>query len=160
MGFDLYGMSQHHAQDEELIGKGAYFRARVGGWRPLRELVAEMARDTLSLEDVSEGWVNNGHLIEEDKAVVIADRLKEMIDSGDLTLYIAEPQRKLDALPLEECEYCDGTGTRDDVHVKGKCNGCEGAGKTKAFVCWYSLREQSVRDFEYFCRHSGGFEIR
>ena len=119
----------------------------------------KIAKDTLSTEDMYEGYVNNGHLIEEEKAIAIADKLKDMMDSGEVARYITERQNKLDALPLEECEYCDGTGTRDDVHVKGKCNGCEGKGKTKAFVCWYSLREQSVRDFEYFCRHSGGFKI-
>ena len=33
-----------------------------------------------------------------------------------------------DAQEDEECMTCDGTGKRDDEHVKGKCNGCEGKG--------------------------------
>lgn len=150
MGFDLYGVQ---AKSEN----GEYFRNNVWWWRPLASYVLE---NVALPEEGKELWhTNDGHLVSEKTAVEIADTLARLVEEGHTARYEKEYQRELDALPLDICGLCAGTGQRNDRFVKGTCNACGGAGKVKNFATNYPFSVDNVREFAAFCRESGGFTI-
>lgn len=150
MGFDLYGV---RARSET----GEYFRNNVWWWRPLANYVVDHVE--IPAEDQEHWFYNNGHEIEEDLAMRIADALDALIESGDTERYEREYKERLEALPLETCEFCKGTGQRDDAFVQGACNACGGDGKSKNFATNYPFEVENVKEFAKFCRESGGFTI-
>ena len=152
MGFDISG---HNPQSET----GAYFRNNVWWWRPLWEFVGKTCDDVITEDDFNSGTFNDGHLIDRDKCKVIVERLTELLDSGDVKKYQDERQKILDELPKEKCDYCDGSGVRDDENVKGECNGCSGTGKKEAWAKSYPFDVDSIKEFRDFVKDSGGFEI-
>ena len=115
--------------------------------------------DFLSEEEQSRGSVNDGYEYDAETALQIADRLKEALEVGFVQKFAEERQARLDSLPLETCNLCNGTGVRDDEYVQGKCNGCDGTGKVKNWNTNYPFDVDNVKEFEQFCRLSGGFEI-
>lgn len=147
MGFDLSGLSA-------TSKKGEYFRNNVWWWRPLASYVVEVC----SLDE--EGWFfNDGKEVGEDTALKIADKLDELLASGEVARYSRQYAADLKKLPLIECDLCKGAGTRNDQYVQGVCNGCAGTGKVKQFSTNYPFSVENVRDFSRFCRESGGFAI-
>jgi len=184
MGMDVYGLnpvlkgakpeidwSSNPSQEEtdayfaasdawHSENQGAYFRNNVWYWHPLWQFVCDACDDFLSEEEQSRGSVNDGYEYDAETALQIADRLKEALEVGFVQKFAEERQARLDSLPLETCTQCDGTGVRDDEYVQGKCNGCDGTGKVKNWNTHYPFDVDNVKEFEQFCRLSGGFEIR
>jgi hypothetical protein len=156
MGMDVYGVTPKSS-------KGEYFRNNVWYWRPLWDYVESCG--LLTPEEAEYGHSNDGFLIDASKAELIADVLDSRLRSGEVAEYAAKYKAELDALPLEECELCGGTGKRTDAiaeanpHLKERCNGCEGGGKKKNFATHYPFEVENVQEFAAFCRESGGFTI-
>ena len=152
MGFDVMGVNP-------VNETGEYFRNNVWYWRPLWDYIVHHCSDILTDEDITAGSFNDGHLIDESKALAIAARLKKLLDSGETDTYSIEYKIGLESMPEEECVICGGTGVRDDAIISGECNGCKGKGTRPAFSTNYPFDIQNVRNFMEFCGTSGGFEI-
>lgn len=152
MGFDVMG---HEPKTE----KGEYFRNNVWWWRPLWGYVAKQCGDILTEDEIRGGCFNDGVLIPGEKARAIGLRLKFLIDQKEVKKFEEEYKKALDAIPGETCEICKGTGKRNDKHVQGECNGCEGKGKKRPWACHYPFGEKNVREFADFAIESGGFRI-
>lgn len=147
MGFDLYGL---RAKSKT----GEYFRNNCWWWRPLADYVIT------NCEINGKHWdYNDGHLVKEEEAIKIADKLDELLKSGHTKKYASDYKKQLSKLPLEVCDLCKGTGIRNDEIIKGKCNACDGVGKKKSWQTYYPFSVTNVREFSKFCRESGGFTI-
>ncbi len=148
MGFDLTGKN------------GNSFRNNVWWWRPLWTFVGEKMEDIISDDDYNSGTFNDGGLIDREQSIQISERLDKMLKNGEVKKYELERDKRLNDLPLEDCELCGGTGTRnDDIVQNEKCNGCSGNGKRKSFELNYGFDEENVKEFKEFVEDSGGFEI-
>lgn len=161
MGMDLYG---RNPQNET----GEYFRNTCWWWRPLWNYVSESCNDILTSKDIESGHYNDGHFIDEVKSVQISHRLTELLESGEVKKYEKEYDKYLESLPLEDCEYCEGTGTRTWDDGYEDCCVCNTEytrvqgipiGKKKSFETSYSFEESNVRGFRDFVKDSSGFEI-
>ena len=152
MGFDLFGVNPKN-------GKGEYFRNNVWWWRPLWHYTCTVCEDILTDKDCTQGECNNGYSISETKAQGIAHRLSVLVKNGDTQRYAVRYARELKKLPDEECEFCKGTGKRNDEYVQGTCTACRGKGKVRPFVTNYPFSVANVRNFIDFCENSGGFRI-
>ena len=152
MGFDVMG----HEPNTE---KGEYFRNNVWWWRPLWSYVAKQCSDILTEEQIKGGCFNDGVLIPRERARAVGLRLRFLIDQKAVKKFEEEYKKSLDTIPDETCEICKGSGKRDDEHVKGECNGCEGKGKRRPWACHYPFNEENVREFADFAIESGGFKI-
>ena len=162
MGYDLYKVKNGEVVDIDWsnIKRGEYFRESVWGWKPLWQFICLcVGSGILTEEDEKQGWYNSCHYIDGAKALKLADVLKEIIKDRSHIDYVNKRNERLDDLPLEDCDHCNATGIRNDEHVQGTCNGCDGKGKKKSFETYYRLDVESIEQFEDFCRHSGGFEI-
>mgnify|MGYP004447003225 FL=1 len=155
MGFVLYGVDP-----VDVDGKvGTYFRQNVWGWRPLWGLTVETCSHILTVKDAISGGGNRGHRIAKSKAIRMAKCLQKAIDNGEIANTIKAEQKQLEEMADEICTWCDGTGTRDDKFVQGKCNVCDGRGKNRPFDTYYSTSVEEVAEFAEFCVNSGGFDI-
>lgn len=152
MGFDVIG-----AKPANECGK--YFRNNVWWWRPLWGFVIKECQDILTEQELRGGCFNDGVYISAKKARVLGLRLRFLIDQKKVEEFEKEYQKALDGLPDKPCEYCSGTGKRDDEQVKGQCNGCGGKGTRRPWACHYPFSEENIRDFSDFAIHSGGFRI-
>lgn len=157
MGMDVYGK-------EAISEKGTYFRANVWYWHPLWEFCCTLRP---SLEDeVPYGHSNDGDGLDGENAIQLSELLTDSLSSGFALRYITERQEILDKLPLEECQFCEGTGIRtDEVGVslempeKKTCNGCQGKGQKKSFETNYHIDAETIKEFAEFLKDCGGFEI-
>lgn len=167
MGMDVYGKS------------GNYFRNSVWSWHPLAEYIQMQAPEIAA--NCVHWHSNDGDGLNATDATRLADFLDQELASGRTTAYAASRKAELDALPNEECQWCDGTGIRTDGighemrmpqrpiphdahdHPRagqiGWCNGCDGKGYVRPFSASYYFDEENVREFADFCRASEGFEI-
>jgi len=152
MGFDIIGKKARNR-------KGEYFRSNGWWWRPLWKYAYEACNDILTEKDLENGGFNDGHFIDSDKATRIAVRLEHLLNQGEVKKYAEERQGKLDNMPDEVCDFCHGTGERNDIAPKQKCNRCKGQGKARPWICYYPFDEENVKEFIEFCKNSGGFEI-
>ena len=184
MGFDLYGNNPNavgvrpeidwtkdpsDAEAEKFFkdldkfeadNPGAYFRNNVWFWRPLWHFICDVvAPKLLTKEDKTRGEYNDGHFITAIKAIYIADRISELDEQGVLDEYQLKYEDSIEKLPLVMCDLCGGSGTRNDEHVQGKCNGCDGNGERKQFASSYPFSAENVREFAKFAKASGGFRI-
>ena len=147
----------HEKWSEE--NPGDYFRANVWWWRPLWDYVCHVCDDIRNEEDMEKGTYNDGHEIDNEKAMEIADRLKTLHKNGDILKHQIEREAYLEGLDKEKCTVCNGTGQRNDEYVKGDCNGCNGEGKRDNFAKQYPFDVDITLQFANFCEQSGGFSI-
>ncbi len=147
---------------------GSYFRNNVWWWRPLWDFVCVVADDILTQKDKENGHSNSGHIIDEEKSLAIAKILEDLLKNGEVREYEEAYNEHMDSLPLEDCEYCKGTGMRSWEDGDKDCNVCnteytkdEGipVGKVKQFQTSYPFDVQNVEEFVRFCKQSGGFQI-
>lgn len=175
MGMDVYGCNPSAPQ-------GRHFRRSVWGWRPLAELVCQIAPDET---DVCTMWhTNDGDGLNDGQAVLLADRLQALVDDGAIAKYVKQRDDRLAALPNLQCRSCEGTGIRTDdralelgQHLRiigpdtgadishprfgqsGWCNGCDGVGRVRSSETHYRVEAGDVIEFVAFLRACGGFEI-
>ena len=148
MGFDLYGTRlEGRAVNYDSPAKGEYFRASVWTWAPLWDLTCHIASDILTDEDMSAGRYNGGHFIDAKKSVAIAARFTSMITSGEHDTLVNTHNASLDALPLEECRHCSGTGERNDEYCKGQCNAFDGFGASSSVETFYLMYSDMITEF-------------
>jgi len=154
-------MSQYFSDLREWQEKnpGGYFRNNVWWWRPLWNYVAELCDDILTEEDIENGHSNSGQLIDQEKCLVIAKRLVDKLQSGEVAKYKAARDRHLESLPQEDCDLCDATGVRNDAVVQGECNACRGKGTKPPWDTHYPFDEENVEEFKNFVKECGGFTI-
>ena len=152
MGFDIFAV-------KATSKKGEYFRNSVWWWRPLWTFVSKACKDILTNQDIKEGEFNNGHQIDADKAQRIAQRLFELIEKGDVQKFSRFHKQRLEELPDEVCEDCQGTGKQKGHNGYRQCNVCSGKGKKRPWETYYPFDTENIREFAEFCRDCGGFII-
>ena len=113
---------------------GVYFRNNCWWWRPLWNYVCDECKDILTEEDMTRGSYNDGHLINEKKAKLIADRLNEKLKSKEVDTFAKayEKERQI-------------AKKSDDKDLK--------------FMSSYPFNVDNVKRFMVFCKESGGFVI-
>ena len=156
MGMDVYGRS------------GNYFRNNCWWWRPLSNYVSNQCKEVISQEDYDSGNYNDGHRVDYEKCEFIVEKLQKLVDDGSVKEYEKSYKKHLEELPLEDCEYCEGSGVRQWEEGDRNCNVCntehtrkEGIpiGKKKSFETSYPFSEENVIEFIEFVKESEGFEI-
>jgi len=152
MGMDVYGKNAKSKA-------GEYFRNNVWWWRPLWDYCCKVAPDIITPKLAEQGHYNDGAGLSATKAKKLADRLEEELTSGRTADYERARLAHLESLPDQTCEYCKGTGKRQDLEVPNGCNSCKGTGKVRPYDTWYPFTEENVREFSTFLRDSGGFRI-
>ena len=153
---DTYWEEQEKFQS---ANPGIYFRNNVWWWRPLWQYVCEQFPEIITDEDAENGCINNGHLIDEEKAMLIGLGLTAKVLDGSTKAYSDSYKAELDSLEQLECDLCEGTGTRTDMDVDNGCNGCSGTGLKDDWAKSYPFDAENVRNFAKFCLESGGFTI-
>ena len=186
MGFDVYGISpKENTPKPEILSKkvweikdkdekdawfkaddkweeenpGVYFRNNVWWWRPLWDYVTEVCEDVMSAADIRAGHSNSHIEISAEKVDEMLSKLVPDLAFENHIKYEKEYEAKLDALPLIDCDLCNSTGVRDDAHVQGECNGCQGEGKRKSWDTHYPFSHKNVESFVNFLSESGGITI-
>ena len=109
--------------------RGAYFRNNVWWWHPLWTYVCHICDDMLSEETKNLGHSNDGHQIDDATATDIANRLLREIETGKTEAYAT-------AYEAERSQLDDDDSDKN-----------------------YPFSTDNVKEFEIFCRLSGGFEI-
>ena len=142
---------------------GLYFRANVWGWRPLWAYVYSLCSDVLTEEEYESCSYNDGAEISEVKAYAIAEILFKALKDGDVEAAILLKKAHNDALPDEDCEYCEN-GIRvmkneDGTEEEQTCNSCKGSAKVRPFNTHYSTSVDQVKRFAIFAKESGGFTV-
>ena len=171
MGMDVYGKNAVNTT-------GEYFRRNVWGWRPLWDYCLDQHGELA--EKVEHGHTNDGDGLDGEDSVVLARLIKTAIADGSASAYIESRNTRLANLERPECDFCKGTGIRDDkVGVEhgmpdrelsaemkiltgrshGDCNGCRGEGKTDAWETNYFLDLDDLTEFAEFLENCGGFQI-
>ncbi len=165
---DTGTFADHLEEIDRNNNPGEYFRNNVWAWRPLWNYVCNECSEILTEEDMENGCYNGGHEISEEKAILISEKLFELIEVKETKKYEISHTSRLKSLPLEDCTLCNGTGIRNDDVVKGSCNSCNTEytkeqgipiGKKKSFQCSYPFDTDNVKAFANFCKESGGFVI-
>ena len=109
---------------------GVYFRNSWWSWRPLWDYCYQNS-SVITEEDWEKGHHNNGHLIDEDKAIALGTRLYVLLESG----LVKEYQTKY----TEEQMLAEEKGDKWATH--------------------YLFCESNVKRFADFCLESGGFRM-
>ena len=215
MGFDLYGRKpggedrpdDPNWDDKEQVDAylawqdntdGAYFRNSVWSWHPLFDFVYKHCKDIfekaiedelIDFKDIDSFYTschhNDGVMIPEELANKISERLDYIDTKGKLEQWEVEEDIIRERRPKEECDICNGTGTRKgwegwhnkDTWIKlhgglkvgpvsfkwasemRGCNGCQGSGKKESFKNNYKFTAENAREFSRFAKLSGGFKI-
>jgi len=173
MGFDLHGRS------------GNYFRANVWYWRPIHKFLADVSDEQGLMLDVQERMAigfNDGCFIPADKAIRIADKIKSMLENGEMDEIVNAHEAERKSLPQVVCSWCNGTGVRNkpipvyDPETETtrnvpwsdylaqhpdtpSCNACEGKGKVDNWDAHYPMTVGTMAEFATFCKNSEGFEV-
>ena len=155
MGMDVYGK-------KPTSEKGSYFRANVWWWRPIWDYCLMVHPDIAC--KVQYGHTNDGDGLKARDAKNLGRLILKDIKTGFAQAYIQERQDFLDALPLNDCEYCDENGERtwsqeNGMSITKTCNACEGTKKVKKWETNYPMTVEFLQEFAEFMIDSGGFEI-
>lgn len=177
MGMDVYGKNP-------ISDTGRYFRANVWSWRPLAAVVCHLCPDEAA---GCQHWhTNDGDGLDRNGAARLAHALDERVADGSVDKWLEQRREFVASLPRQTCEFCGGTGVRnDDVGAKAKmpervcgdtlhpfteephpragekgwCNACHGVGTVEHFESRYHTDREEIEQFAAFLRDSGGFEI-
>lgn len=156
MGFDIYGNRED-----------TYFRNNVWYWKPLWNYVATVS-NCLTDDEIEQGFYNDACSISKDKANNIAKTLFNELKKNRTQTYDLQYKKRIENLPYETCQFCGGTGTRNDKHVQGDCNVCNTTytkeqgipiGKVESWETSYPFSVDNVKEFAEFCKESNGFRI-
>jgi hypothetical protein len=156
--------------EEENVGE--YFRNNVWWWRQLAIYVYEFTGEVAE-KDYGEWHMNNGHQVDEDTAIRIANSLDLLIHKGhtaekekeineamkEAEVHNAKIEKKMEALKQEVIKLTgkDNLAPADYPELQKKK-----WDKLYAERSWsdsYPFSVENVQRFANFCRQSGGFEI-
>lgn len=174
MGMDVFGANARSP-------KGDYFRNNVWHWRPLWDFVVTIDEGREIDDDTAgRGHMNDGAGLDDKASQRLAKTLFEALESGHVRQAVEEFNKFVSQLPMEHCQWCNGTGVRtDEVGVKmgmhdkeldpalaiivgrthGTCNACNGMGERESLDASYTFSEDNVRNFAEFLADCGGFAI-
>ena len=157
----------------EEENSGIYFRNNVWWWRPLWNYVCLECEDILNKEEMNGCCVNDGTLINKEKATSIAKRLSEKLGDGSVLLYEKEftirlLQARTDNKEVDKetkalrKEVIKTTGDKDIVPMNYPKKYKTKYKKIRAKENWdghYPFKTENVEAFAKFCNESGGFEV-
>jgi hypothetical protein len=176
MGMDVFG-------NNPVSEQGEYFRANVWWWSPLADYCCQVAPE---ISARCRYWhSNDGDGLDARDAVALAEALQRELTIGRTAAYKKIRASKLEMMPDEPCEICDGTGIRkplpacdpdadledifsgppaelgagDPRNGGFKCNGCDGTGTVRPWATNYPFDVEIVEKFAAFLRECGGFQI-
>lgn len=176
MGMDVVGVNPK----SEV---GQYFRNNVWWWRPLAtycitiapevcDKLSPMDPDTVFEENeetvLTDLWfTNDGFGLTADDSKELAEILIKEISDGNAAKYQKMYERRLENMPNECCDLCDGAGTvlREVAAAVGTekvsrdCHKCESTGEMRPFVTNYPFSAANVLEFTAFLEDCGGFRI-
>lgn len=155
MGMDIYGKNP-------INESGSYFRSSVWYWHPLWTMIENLYPDIAS--KVPNAHYNDGDGLSESESTILANLMKDHIDSGLIQNYVIEYQKTLSSLPDQDCTYCNQTGYRiwsgdDGSAYQSQCNVCRGTLKYSNDSKSYPLDYDFIKSFQVFLSNCGGFEI-
>jgi len=190
MGFDLYGLNPKlkgvepsidwtTATDEdkdkyvkaknvfEEENPGHYFGNNVWWWRPLAYLIEDKCKDFLTDEQRKSLHYNDGKKYSDKIAVKIANRLQEVLDSGELLKlkeeHDAEMQKAKEHNDIIESKMKAIVDAHDGVAPKDlpkeEFTNWQELQKQKNWASSYPFEINNVKEFILFARCSGGFSI-
>lgn len=152
---------------------GSYFRNNVWWWRPLWQFTCEHCEDILSVEDMNGGSFNDGHIITEDKAIAIAERLKEALEQPETQIYLdnhmkaMEKAKKHNEMIEQEKKALDEiavaiTGDKDiapNDYPKDLKKKFDELMDQRDWASSYPISRENIKNFAIFAEQSGGFSI-
>lgn len=185
MGFDIYGLEpikntekpkilerewkelskeekDLYWEEEEKYEKenpGIYFRNNVWFWRPLWTYICIICEKVMTEKEMEAGYSNSGYEISKSTIDNMVNKLMLEIALENHIRYEEKYKADQEKLPLVDCTLCNGTGQRNDEHLQGECNGCEGEGKRKSWETSYPFDHKNVEEFTAFLIESGGIKI-
>jgi len=166
MGMDIYGKEND-----------AYFRRTIFSWPQLGTFLVGTFPD---LTAPCKLWfTNDGDGLNKRQSLELSRAIGEALAAGEVEKYVKALDAELDAIPDETCEWCKGTGIRDDEVGRsagfpkkvvddpnnprfgqlGWCNGCSGSGMVTPYRKNMRLEVSDVEEFCAFLQICGGFEI-
>lgn len=156
MGMDVFGTKPKNEQ-------GEYFRANVWYWHPLWNCVENL--HPIIANKCESPHDNSGSGLNARDSLALSKLLKKDLENGIIQEYIDDYNEYINSLPLEDCSYCDGKGTRDWDQEDGtvltkQCNSCQGTLKVKPFESWYHMDLDLMKEFQVFLENCGGFSIQ
>ena len=190
MGFDLYGLNPklkgvkpsidwNTATDKdkdnyvkalnifEEENPGYYFRNNVWWWRPLAYLIEDTCKDFLTDEQRKRLHYNNGKEYSDKIATKIANKLQEVLDSGELHKLKQEHDKQMQEAKkhndiLESkmkaiVDANDGVAPKD--LPKEEFANWQELQKQKNWSSSYPFDIDNVKEFILFARCSGGFSV-
>jgi hypothetical protein len=157
MGMDVFGRNP-------ITKEGEYFHNTVWWWRPLADYVCQIAPE---LTSGCRYWQSkDGDGLVAQASVALANKLQGEIDSGRALAYEMRRNSKLELMPNEPCDLCEGTGRCKPVPQCGAgddrtgiCNKCNGEGHVRPATTEYPFSVENVQRFIAFLRGCGGFCI-
>jgi hypothetical protein len=155
MGMDVYGK-------KPTAEIGEYFRNNVWYWRPLWEYCCHI--EPTLIQKVPNAHYNDGDGLNSKDASQLGFKLAEEISSGRAQKYVEEYEKIRQAIPKEDCKYCDEKGQRewaqqDGTPIKKTCNACSGTKKVDSWESHYPMDLDNIKEFSQFLQHCGGFQI-
>ena len=152
---------------------GAYFRNNVWWWRPLWQFTCEHCEDILTEDDMNAGCYNDNYMITEDKAIAIAKRLKEALETPETQAYLdnhmkaMEKAKKHNQAIDKEKKALDEiavaiTGDKDIAPInypKDLKKKFDELMDQRDWASSYPINKDNIEHFAEFAEQSGGFRI-
>jgi len=155
MGMDVYGKNP-------TSEKGEYFRNNVWWWRPLWNYCCLV--DPELDQKVPYGHSNDGDGLDSEGAKELGIKLQAEIITGRALTYVEQYEKARQAIPKEDCKYCDENAERTWQQENGEpytkiCNACSGTKKVDSWEVHYPMNLENIKEFSEFLLESGGFQI-
>ena len=155
MGMDVYGLKPTNKH-------GEYFRNNVWWWHPLWDYCCHI-HPTLR-QKVPHGHSNDGDGLNATDARQLGFKLQQEIETGRSLKYVEEYEKERQAIPKQDCKYCDEKGERTWQQQNGEsytktCNACNGTKKVDSWESHYPMNLENIQEFTQFLLHCGGFKI-
>ena len=156
-------------EDENV---GEYFRNNVWWWRKLAIYVYEYTGE-IAEKDYGEWHMNNGHQVDEDTAIRIANSLDLLIHKGhtaevekevneamkEAEVHNAKIEKKMEALKQEVIKLTGNENLAPADYPELQKKKWDKLYAERSWSDSYPFSVENVQRFADFCRQSGGFEI-
>ena len=154
MGMDVYGI-------KPTDKTGEYFRRNWWGWRPIWWMVEGLWPEISA--KVENPMTNDGDGLDDKDSKELSTLMNKAIGNGTVGKFIIDRNKRLDSMPEEPCNLCEGTGKRMDPPNIGAgtypCNGCNSTGTRANYETYYRMDTNDAKEFSQFLAHCGGFQL-